>query len=422
MKSSSIGLRLTFSLGIIMLLMLLGSTIGLWQIDTMRLQAQKINQADGRVTSLLRVYSDVVNLAGEQTLNQYILDLLRQVDVETRVEQTQAINNMQRAQQRAFFIFLVTALLIMAAGIILGVAIMRSIAEPLRCLNEGTKAFARGDFRPIAVSGDDEFANLSRLFNDAVFSVKEAHDNLEQKVHERTWQLEVANKELEAFSYSVSHDLLAPLRSINGFSQVLLEEHSAQLDAQGQDCLKRVRLASQHMEQLINDMLKLSRVTRLDFSLATVDLSVLARTISSELTAKEPQRQVQFIIAEGLRLEADPGLMRIVLENLLGNAWKFTSKHPTAKIEVGTIQQDGQTVYFVRDDGVGFDMAFADKLFGAFQRLHDAVVFEGTGVGLATVQRIIHRHEGRVWAESSIEHGATFYFTIPKARKLMRAV
>lgn len=422
MKSSSIGLRLAFSLGIIMLLMLLGSTIGLWQIDTMRLQAQKINQADARVTSLLRVYSDVVNLAGEQTLNQYILDLLHQVDVETRIEQTKAISNMQRAQQRAFFIFLVTALLIMAVGTILGIVIMRSIAEPLRRLNEGSKAFARGDYHPIAVSGDDELANLGRLFNDAVSSVKEAHDNLEQKVLERTRQLEVANKELEAFSYSVSHDLLAPLRSINGFSQILLEEYCVQLDAQGQDCLHRVRQASQQMGHLINDMLKLSRVTRLDFSRTTVDLSVLARTIASELTAKEPRRQVQFIIAEGLNVEADPGLMRIVLENLLGNAWKFTSKHPTAKIEVDSVLQDGQTVYFVRDDGVGFDMAFANKLFGAFQRLHDAVAFEGTGIGLATVQRIIHRHEGRVWAESSLDHGATFYFTIPKARKLTRAV
>jgi len=412
MKSSSIGFRLTFSLSIIMLLMLLGSTIGLWQIDTMRVQAQKINQADERVTSLLRVYSDVVDLAGEQTLNQYILDLLHQIDVETRVEQTQAINNMQRAQQRAFFILLVTALLIMAAGIILGIVIMRSIAEPLRCLNEGAKAFARGDFRPIAVSGDDEFANLSRLFNNAVFSVKEAHDNLEQKVHERTQQMEVAIKELEAFSYSVSHDLRAPLRSIDGFSQILLEEHSVQLDAQGQDYLRRVRLASQRMEQLINDMIKLSRVTRTEINIEKVNLTWIARSVINELQESKPQRHVDIRIADDLEDNADSRLMHIMLENLLGNAWKFTQKQSAAVIEFGFMMEGKKKIYFVRDNGAGFDMTYMDKLFTPFQRLHTAEDYPGTGIGLATVRRIIHRHEGNIWAEGQVGKGATFYFTL----------
>ena len=412
MKSSSIGFRLTFSLGIIMLLMLLGSTIGLWQIDTMRLQAQKINQADGRVTSLLRVYSDVVDLAGEQTLNQYVLDLLHQIDVETRVEQMQAINNMQRAQQRAFLIFLVTALLMMTAGIILGVGIMRSIAEPLRSLNEGSKAFARGDYRPIAVSGDDEFANLSRLFNDAVFSVKEAHDNLEQKVHERTQQLEVAIQELEAFSYSVSHDLRAPLRSIDGFSQILLEEHSAQLDAQGRDYLRRVRLASQHMEQLINDMFKLSRVTRAEINIDKVNLTQIARSVINGLQESKPQRHVDIRIADDLEDNADSRLMHIMLENLLGNAWKFTEKQTTAIIEFGFTKEGKKKIYFVRDNGAGFDMTYMDKLFTPFQRLHTAEEYPGTGIGLATVRRIIHRHEGKIWAEGQVGKGATFYFTL----------
>jgi signal transduction histidine kinase len=395
-----------------MLLMLLGSTIGLWQIDTMRVQAQKINQADERVTSLLRVYSDVVDLAGEQTLNQYILDLLHQIDVETRVEQTQAINNMQRAQQRAFFILLVTALLIMAAGIILGIVIMRSIAEPLRCLNEGAKAFARGDFRPIAVSGDDEFANLSRLFNNAVFSVKEAHDNLEQKVHERTQQMEVAIKELEAFSYSVSHDLRAPLRSIDGFSQILLEEHSVQLDAQGQDYLRRVRLASQRMEQLINDMIKLSRVTRTEINIEKVNLTWIARSVINELQESKPQRHVDIRIADDLEDNADSRLMHIMLENLLGNAWKFTQKQSAAVIEFGFMMEGKKKIYFVRDNGAGFDMTYMDKLFTPFQRLHTAEDYPGTGIGLATVRRIIHRHEGNIWAEGQVGKGATFYFTL----------
>jgi signal transduction histidine kinase len=412
MKSSSIGFRLTFSLSIIMLLMLLGSTIGLWQIDTMRVQAQKINQADERVTSLLRVYSDVVDLAGEQTLNQYILDLLHQIDVETRVEQTQAINNMQRAQQRAFFILLATALLIMAAGIILGIVIMRSIAEPLKCLNEGAKAFARGDFRPIAVSGDDEFANLSRLFNNAVFSVKEAHDNLEQKVHERTQQMEVAIKELEAFSYSVSHDLRAPLRSIDGFSQILLEEHNAQLDAQGQDYLRRVRLASQRMEQLINDMIKLSRVTRTEINIEKVNLTRIAWSVINELQESNPQRHVDVRIADDLEDNADSRLMHIMLENLLGNAWKFTQKQSAAVIEFGCTKEGKKKIYFVRDNGAGFDMTYMDKLFTPFQRLHTAEDYPGTGIGLATVRRIIHRHEGNIWAEGQVGKGATFYFTL----------
>ena len=395
-----------------MLLMLLGSTIGLWQIDTMRLQAQKINQADGRVTSLLRVYSDVVDLAGEQTLNQYVLDLLHQIDVETRVEQMQAINNMQRAQQRAFLIFLVTALLMMTAGIILGVGIMRSIAEPLRSLNEGSKAFARGDYRPIAVSGDDEFANLSRLFNDAVFSVKEAHDNLEQKVHERTQQLEVAIQELEAFSYSVSHDLRAPLRSIDGFSQILLEEHSAQLDAQGRDYLRRVRLASQHMEQLINDMFKLSRVTRAEINIDKVNLTQIARSVINGLQESKPQRHVDIRIADDLEDNADSRLMHIMLENLLGNAWKFTEKQTTAIIEFGFTKEGKKKIYFVRDNGAGFDMTYMDKLFTPFQRLHTTEEYPGTGIGLATVRRIIHRHEGTIWAEGQVGKGATFYFTL----------
>jgi light-regulated signal transduction histidine kinase (bacteriophytochrome) len=306
----------------------------------------------------------------------------------------------------------VTALLIMAAGIILGVIIMRSIAEPLRCLNEGAKAFARGDFRPIAVSGDDEFANLSRLFNNAVFNVKEAHDNLEQKVHERTQQLEVTIQELEAFSYSVSHDLRAPLRSIDGFSQILLEEHSAQLDAQGQDYLRRVRLASQRMEQLINDMIKLSRVTRTEINIEKVNLTRIARSVINELQESKPQRHVDIRIADDLEDNADSRLMHIMLENLLGNAWKFTQKQSTAVIEFGCTKEGKKKIYFVRDNGAGFDMTYMDKMFTPFQRLHTAEDYPGTGIGLATVRRIIHRHEGNIWAEGQVGKGATFYFTL----------
>jgi len=236
--------------------------------------------------------------------------------------------------------------------------------------------------------------------------------DLEQRVYDRTKQLEIANNELEAFSYSVSHDLRGPLRSIDGFSVALLEDYADKLDEQGKDFLQRVRDGSQHMEHLIDDILNLSRVVRSDLQRVSVDLSILAQSIASELSRSQPERKVTFIIAPGLMVQADCNLIGIVLENLLGNAWKFTSKHKIAKIEFGSTLRDGQKVYFVCDDGDGFDMAFASKLFEPFQRMHSTAEFEGTGIGLATVQRIIHRHGGQVWAEAEKGKGATFYFTV----------
>ena len=242
------------------------------------------------------------------------------------------------------------------------------------------------------------------------------NEELEQRVLQRTAQLEAANKELEAFSYSVSHDLSAPLRSIDGFSQILLEDYSGQLDAAGKDYLQRVRAATQRMAQLINDMLNLSRVTRAQMRHEIVDLSDLARIVAAELQQTVPERQVDFVIAENIIANGDTRLLQVVLENLLGNAWKFTGKRSSARIEFGVLypngHSDGKPIYFVCDDGAGFDMTFADKLFGVFQRLHDTSEFDGTGVGLASVQRIINRHGGRIWAEGRVEHGATFYFTL----------
>ena len=246
----------------------------------------------------------------------------------------------------------------------------------------------------------------------AVKQREEQIKQLNEELKQRAAELEVTNKELEAFSYSVSHDLRAPLRATDGFSLALLEDYADKLDSQGKDYLNRVRESSQHMAQLIDDMLNLSRVTRSEMRLETVNLSSLAQTIAVKLKQSEPQRQVEFAIAEGLFAKGDEPLLRVALENLLGNAWKFTGKHPGARIEFGTEQMDGRQVYYVRDDGVGFDMAYADKLFGAFQRLHGRTEFPGTGIGLATVQRIIHRHGGRVWAKGRKGQGATFYFTI----------
>jgi PAS domain S-box-containing protein len=225
-------------------------------------------------------------------------------------------------------------------------------------------------------------------------------------------QLLATNKELESFSYSVSHDLRAPLRSIDGFSQALLEDCGANLDEQGRGYLQRIRANSQRMGQLIDDLLNLSRMARCDINREPVDLSALTHTIVAELHGTAPTRSVDVVIAPGLTASGDARLLRVVLENLIGNAWKFTRKRSRACIEFGTIAANGTPAYFVRDDGAGFDMAYADKLFGAFQRLHDAADFEGTGIGLATVQRVVHKHGGRVWAESEPERGATFYFTL----------
>jgi light-regulated signal transduction histidine kinase (bacteriophytochrome) len=223
---------------------------------------------------------------------------------------------------------------------------------------------------------------------------------------------DTANRELEAFSYSVAHDLRAPLRGIDGFSQALLEDFAESLEPEARRLLERVRQSAQHMAQLIESLLALARVTRGDVRNDRVDLSSLARATADRLMTAQPGRRVDFRIANDLRATGDSRLLGVVLENLLGNAWKFSRNKPTAMIEFSVDASEARTVFFVRDDGAGFDMAFASKLFGVFQRLHTSREFEGTGIGLATVQRIIHRHGGRIWAEGEVGGGATFYFTL----------
>ncbi len=235
---------------------------------------------------------------------------------------------------------------------------------------------------------------------------------LEQRVVERTEQLKAANQEMQSFAYSVSHDLRAPLRSIDGFSQALLEDYGSTLDKGGKDLLLRIRAATQRMAQLIDDILKLSRITRSELTFETVDLSAIAREIAAELQRMEPERKVAFDIQNGITTRGDVRLLTIALDNLIGNAWKFTSGHAEALIECGTAIIDGKKTFFVRDDGAGFDMKYADKLFTTFQRLHTEKEFSGTGVGLALVQHIIHRHGGTVGAQGAVEQGATFWFRL----------
>ena len=235
---------------------------------------------------------------------------------------------------------------------------------------------------------------------------------LEERVADRTAQLTAANQELEAFSYSVSHDLRAPLRSLDGFSALLLSDYGGVLDEQGQNFLHRIQEASRRMGELINDLLDLSRVTRTEMSFHPVDLSKLAQAIADELSAQDPQRRVAFDISDNIVVEGDPDLLKIVLENLLNNAYKFTGQRQQAAIQVGMLEQTGECIYFVRDNGTGFNMEHADKLFAPFQRLHSIKEYPGTGIGLSIVQRIITRHGGRIWPESEIGQGATFYFTL----------
>jgi DNA-binding response OmpR family regulator len=225
-------------------------------------------------------------------------------------------------------------------------------------------------------------------------------------------ELEWKNKELEAFSYSVAHDLRAPLRSIDGFSQALLEDYVDKLDGEGKRYLNYVRESAQQMGQLIDDLLSLSRVTRSEFLRERVDISATARDVLARLQRRSPERRVELVVGERLATDGDERLLTVVFENLLGNAWKFTGKRAEARIEVGCCDADGQSAYFVRDNGAGFDMAYAEKLFGVFQRLHSTNEFEGTGIGLATVQRVIRRHGGRIWADGKVGVGATFYFTL----------
>jgi PAS domain S-box-containing protein len=241
---------------------------------------------------------------------------------------------------------------------------------------------------------------------------KEAAEQARDEADQARGAAELAVKELEAFSYSVSHDLRAPLRGIDGFSQAVLEDYAEALDARGRGYLERIRAGAQRMGLLIDDLLKLARVSRASLRRERVDVTALANDVAAEVRTGEPNHSVRIRVEEGLAVDADPQLLRVALENLISNAWKFTRRKAEAVVEIGMSPTDGRRVFFVRDNGAGFDMAYADKLFGPFQRLHAVTDFEGTGIGLATVQRVVHRHGGRIWAHGAVDAGATFYFTL----------
>ncbi|MGE0158242.1 MAG: ATP-binding protein [Gemmatimonadales bacterium] len=311
-----------------------------------------------------------------------------------------------------------------------------TISQPIKRLAETAQRVSnRQDYsvRAPAVVGGGELSELTDSFNGMIGRIEAQSRELmsyaaelEERVQERTHALEEANealrlnaasltlsnKELDAFAYSVSHDLRAPLRSIDGFSHVLLEDYADKLDDTARDYLGRVRAATQRMGLLIDDLLRLARISRVEMNRETVDVTTMAAHIAAELMASQPEREVEFAIAPGLEAWADRRLLQVVLDNLIRNSWKYTGKKPTARIEVDQVQANGARAFRVRDNGAGFDMKYAGRLFGEFQRLHAATEFEGTGVGLATVRRIVSRHDGTIWAEGVVGEGATFYFTL----------
>ncbi|MEN6520440.1 MAG: PAS domain S-box protein [Armatimonadota bacterium] len=274
--------------------------------------------------------------------------------------------------------------------------------------------------RRLRISGRDTImANVRDITERkrADAEIKALNAGLEQRVAARTSELEATNKELEAFSYSVSHDLRAPLRAIDGFSSTLLKDYKDSIDEKGRDYLHRVRNAAQRMGQLIDDILGLSRAIRAEMHLQRIDMSAMAQEILDEFRRSSPERKAEITVEEGMIVNADAHLLRIALDNLLGNAWKFTSKRHITRIDVGVVEQDVERVYYIRDNGAGFNAEYKDKLFSPFQRLHTESEFPGTGIGLALVQRIIRRHGGRIWAEGAVDQGAAFYFTLGEAAK-----
>jgi signal transduction histidine kinase len=306
--------------------------------------------------------------------------------------------------------------LVLLVSTLVGWQVSRQILDPVKELTSVAAHFGADnlDVRSRSASAN-EIGALAATFNSMADTIQAGAQStalLTEQLRRSEASLAAQNKELETFSYSVSHDLRAPLRSIDGFSRILLEDYGTTLDADGRNSLDRIRAASQRMAQLIDDLLRLSRLSRGKLHYELVDLSAMAREIEAELSSEDPVRRVTLAVAAGVTANGDRQLLRIALTNLLDNAWKFTTKRVDARIEFGMQDRDGRRVYFVRDNGVGFDPAYADKLFGAFQRLHSSSEYPGTGIGLATVLRVIRRHGGKVQAEGAVDQGATFSFEL----------
>jgi signal transduction histidine kinase len=328
---------------------------------------------------------------------------------------------------RRYAAIAVTVLLLsLIAALLVSKLFGRSVAQPIVDLaNIAASVSQDKNFstRAKPSKDEDEVGLLITAFNDMLSEIqrrdgelRQAQDELEDRVAQRTRELLFANREMEAFSYSVSHDLRGPLDALNGFTYVLAKEYGDKLDSRAKDLLEHIRTSGRRMIQLVDDLLNLSRVTSSVLQSEPVDLSATARSIAAELTHGQPDRPVEFVISEVDKVNGDPRLLRIMLDNLIRNAWKYTSAHGGARIEFGSRVEEGRRVYFVKDDGAGFDPRSSDRLFQPFQRLHPTVEFPGNGIGLATVQRIVRRHGGEIWAKGEVEKGATFFFTLAAPR------
>ena len=321
---------------------------------------------------------------------------------------------MHRWFQNSIGIAVAVITVALVVAYLLSRTLQRQISEPILSLAETARAISdRQDFSVRAKKlGGDELGLLTDAFNQMLSQIQKLNQELEQRVAKRTAELEIANKELEAFSYSVSHDLRAPLRAVDGFSQAVLEDYGAQLPEEGRHYLKTIREGAQRMGMLIDDLLTFSRLSRLPLKKQAVDMTSLAHEALHELNGQRDGRQIDVRINDLPRCEGDSALLKQVWINLLSNAIKYTQKREAAVVEVGSREDKGEKIYFVSDNGTGFDMKYAHKLFGVFQRLHRADEFEGTGVGLAIAQRVVHRHGGRIWAQAAVDRGAEFYFTV----------
>lgn len=319
-------------------------------------------------------------------------------------------------------IVLVIFLLSSGAALLATTVFRRLVAQPITALAATARVISREkDFslRAVKTANEDEITTLVEAFNDMLHEIQlrdkallEARESLERRVQERTAELRAANKELEAFSYSVAHDLRGPLDVVSGMSYVMQNSLQDKLGPEGIEMLETVQRSARSMAGLIDDLLNLARATTMGLERRPIDLTAMAQSVAEDLVIASPDRHVQFTFAEGAVVNADQGLMSVVMDNLIRNAWKYTSRHVRASIEFAWTVQGGRRVFFVRDDGAGFDPEKAAKLFQPFQRLHSSSEFPGTGIGLATVQRIIARHGGKIWAEGQVERGATFYFTV----------
>jgi signal transduction histidine kinase len=370
--------------------------------------------------------NDVVNIPqlppGEAEVHRFgssHLVLVRQIRSEGKtigfVYLRASLQEIDQRFKRYGMIALAVLLISLLAAAVVSSAFGKSVAQPIIQLAETAQKVSKDKDYTVRVAPSvqrDELSVLIDSFNEMLAELHLAHEELEQRVAQRTRELVSANRELEAFSYSVSHDLRGPLDSLNGFSYVLLKQYGAKLDDHARELIEHIRTSAKRMAELIDDLLNLSRVTTSAMHTEKVDLSAIAHSVIEDLCRTAPDRKVDFIAPAKGEAQGDPHLLRIVVENLLRNAWKYTSHHDHARIEFGEVVNDNRKAYFVSDDGSGFDPRSADRLFQPFQRLHSLEEFPGNGIGLATVRRIVQRHGGEVWAHGAVEKGATFYFTL----------